>query len=330
MRKVTTRIIAAEVGVSHATVSRVLNNDSRVHPETRNRVIEAARRLGYSLEPGSGRRTIAIIIYELYFLGYHQSVFAPLLQEIARCGYRAEVIFSSDIKLLETRAVAGAVSISLRDLLNEHWGELGGGLPLVRINQPGWHRENIYSVYSDGLSGMEQAVEYLHGKGHRKIAYLADVARETEQLQISRRYRGFCDAMARHGGEPSEEDSIFDVNKELPDFRRIVDRGVTAIIATGEQTGIRLMHELYRQKIGVPEELSLLAMEYPNISCDLIPPQTTLSQDFHGLAREAIRLLDRLIDREPTADDVRVPYRLIERESVRSLPPSPPPADRES
>lgn len=319
MKKVTTRMIAAEVGVSHATVSRVLNNDVRVHPETRQRVIEAARLCGYRLEPGNGRRTIGIIVFELSFHGYMDSVFSPLLQEISRRGYRAEVIFSPDIKLLETRAVAGAVSISLRDRLNENWGELGG-MPLVRINQRGCHRDNIYSVHSDGVAGMKMAVEYLRGRGHRKIAFLSDVPPEIEQLQISRRCQGFCETMRRFGDEQPEKNCFFTAGVPFPDFRNMIADGFTAVIATGEQRGIRLMQEFYRLGIRIPEELSLLAMEYPGISGELIPPQTTLSQDFCGLARESLLLLDRLIAREPVAGDVELPYHLVERESVRSLP----------
>ena len=318
MKKVTTRMIAAEVGVSHATVSRVLNNDLRVHPETRLRVIEAARRNGYRLEPGNGRRTVAIIIHEITFHGYVDNVFSPLLQAISQHGYRAEVIFSSDIKLLETRAVAGAISVSLRDQLNEHWGELGG-LPLVRINRQGCRRENIYSVCSDGIAGMKLAVEYLRGRGHRRIAFLSDVTAEIEQLQMSRRHYGFCEAMRRLGDEQPEKSCFFNFDAPFPDFRQMIADGITAVIATGEQRGIRLMHELYRRGIRVPEDLSLLTMENPKISEELIPPQTTLAQDFVGLAREALLLLDRVIDRQPVAGDILVPYHLIERESVRAL-----------
>ena len=53
MKKVTMRMIGAAIGVSHSTVSRVLNNDPRVHPETRELVLETMRRMGYRMEPGT-------------------------------------------------------------------------------------------------------------------------------------------------------------------------------------------------------------------------------------------------------------------------------------
>ena len=58
--KVTVRMVAEAAQVSLATVSRVLNNDPHVHTTTRTRVIRCAQQLGYRLEPGNGRRIIAL------------------------------------------------------------------------------------------------------------------------------------------------------------------------------------------------------------------------------------------------------------------------------
>ncbi len=310
-------MIAEAVGVSHATVSRVLNDDPRVHPETRQRVIETARRMGYRLEPGSGRKTIALIC-STGLGSYISSVLTPLLKEISRRGLRTELILEEDIELLNSRAVAGAIAVTLGNRLNEVWGEIAN-LPLVRLNRPSLHHENIYSVHSDGIGGMRLAVDCLHAKGHRRIAWFSDVRHETEMILTSHRYDGFIVAMRRIGVENPENDCYFNVLHTLPDIRALVADGVTAVIACGEMNGIMLASELSRRAVRVPEELSILSMEYPTISPRLIPPQTTLSQDFDGLARAALQLLERLIAREPVAEDVYVPYFLIERESVRAL-----------
>ena len=96
------------------------------------------------------------------------------------------------------------------------------------------------------------------------------------------------------------------------------ERGWT-LEALSKRAGLSVAQQLNTLHIKVPEELSVLSMEFPGISERLIPSHTTLSQDFRGLAREAISLLDRLIDRKPVSGDVRVPYLLIERESVKTL-----------
>ena len=318
MKKVTSRMVGAAAGVSHVTVSRVLNNDPRVHPVTRARVIETARRMGYPLAPADGRRTVALIIFEINLSGYLGSLLSFLLEEISLQGYRVELISSRDLELLSSRAIAGAISVSINDHPNEFWGDFSN-FPLVRLNRPSCHRENIYSVSSDGIVGMELAVDSLFRQGHRKIGFISDVHRADERVYTSHRYEGFCDALRRRGVDDPEAFSFFRDQGRFPDLRRWVECGVTALIAAGETNGLSVAQQLNSLRIKVPEELSVLSMEFPGISERLIPAHTTLSQDFRGLAREAITLLDRLIDHKPVAGDVRVPYLLIERESVKTL-----------
>ena len=76
--------------------------------------------------------------------------------------------------------------------------------------------------------------------------------------------------------------------------------------------------QLYEEGIRIPEEFSLLSLEHPSVSENLIPPHTTLSQDFPELARRAVALLDNLIGHR-AATDIMVPYRLVVRRSVRRL-----------
>lgn len=318
MKKITVRMVGAAAGVSHATVSRVLNNDPRVHPSTRVQVIEAARRLGYPLTPADGRRTIALIIFEIYLSGYLGTLLSFLLDEISQRGYRAELISSRDLELLNSRAITGAISVSINDNLNEFWKEFSH-IPLVRLNRPSCHRENIYSVNSDGIAGMELAVDYLFRHGHRRIGFLSDVSRAVEGAYTSHRYEGFCDAMRRRGVNDPEEFTFFRDQGSFPDLRQWADRGVTVLIAAGESNGLAFAQQLNSLHIRVPEEISILSMEFPGISERLLPPHTTLSQDFRGLAREAVTLLDLLVEHKPVAGDIRVPYLLIERGSVKPL-----------
>ncbi len=298
-------------GVSHVTVSRV-------HLVTRARVIETARRMGYPLAPADGRRTVAIIIFEINLFGCLGSLLSFLQEEISLHGYRVELISSRDLELLSSRAIAGTISVSINDHLNEFWGEFSN-LPLVRLNRPTCHRENICSVSSDGIAGMELTVDYLFRQGHRKIGFISDVHRADERVYTSHRYEGFCDALRRRDVDEPEVFCFFRDQGRFPDLRRWGECGVTALIAAGETNSLSVAQQLNSFRIKVPEELSVFSMEFPGISERLIPAHTTLSQDFRGLVREAITLLDRLIGRKPVAGDVRVPYLLIERESVKTL-----------
>lgn len=261
MKKVTMRMIGAAIGVSHSTVSRVLNNDPRVHPETRELVLETMRRMGYRMEPGNGRRTVALILGNNRMTGYVSSVLEKLLVALRRRGMRAELVNVGDVELLGSRAIVGAIALALEAELNDRWSELQN-LPLVRLNSPGCHRDNIYSVRSDGGAGMKLAVNYLLRHGHRRIAFLSDEEYRHEPELFSGRFRGFCEAM-RAAGEREPERFSFFRDRPDPGFRNLLECGVTAAVCVGELHGAIVARRIHEERLRVPEEFSLLSLEMP-------------------------------------------------------------------
>ncbi len=317
MKKVTVRMVGAAAGVSHATVSRVLNNDPRVHPSTRLAVIRAAQQLGYRLESGGGRKTIALILPNAVAGGYMGHMLMQIRAEISSRGYHTELVSPSDIGILNDRVISGGISLAI-DNDQEAWEELKT-LPLVKVNQTGNHLNRIYCVRSDGIQAMDLAVEYLAGRGHRRIAYLSDVAEERDRRLCSRRYDGFIAAMRRLGWSDPHRFMHFFAWHELPDFVALKKQGITAFVCAGEMTGVFVARGIHLQKLRIPEDFSLLGMEYVRISQALLPAQTTLVQNYSELAFHALELLEQLIRGETPAGDITVPYSLIERESVGSL-----------
>ncbi|MBS1370830.1 MAG: LacI family DNA-binding transcriptional regulator [Lentisphaeria bacterium] len=317
MKEVTIRDVAKLANCSHTTVSRVLNDDPRVERETRERVIAALRGSGYRAG-GSREPLIALLISATWIHGYVNCMIASLLWELKQRGNRVELIYADDIELLNSRSVSGAVAVALDSGLNERWRELPA-LPLVRLNAPGDHFSGICSVNSDVASGMQMAVRHLAEHGHRKILFLGEVPYAREMQMASRRYEGFCRAMNNIGEYDLGELSFFPEDPtDYPDMHTLLDRGITAAICPGEHRGPRVMQQLYRQKIRVPEDLSIIAMEAPLISGEQIPPLTVIAQNFNLLAARAVELLDGLIAHR-AAVDITVPCSLIVRESVRDM-----------
>ena len=93
-----------------------------------------------------------------------------MLSELRECGYRAELVNAADIELLGSRAVTGAIAIALDDRLNERWSELPN-LPLVRLNAASSHRDNIYSVNSDGDGFFSDIISALSNGDIKTMAY---------------------------------------------------------------------------------------------------------------------------------------------------------------
>lgn len=312
MKKVTIRMVAETAGVSHTTVSRVLNNAAYVSHTTRHAVIRAARELGY-LETGSGRRTVALVLPRSLSGGYMEFLLTELRNELSLRNYHAELIASDDIGILNDRSISGGISLTIDDD-RKQWKELKN-LPLVQINRFGDHLNRVYCVRSDGIQAMELAVEHLCRHGHSRIAYVANVPEWKDKDFCSRRYDGFIAAMRRLGNPAPRRNMFF--MQDSWDFRDMKRSGITAIICGGELTGLSVLRQIRLQGMDVPVDFSLVGMEYCRVSEQLYPALTTLEQNYKVLARQAIGLLNRLIQGLTPEGDISVPYKLIERESVR-------------
>ena len=117
-----------------------------------------------------------------------------------------------------------------------------------------------------------------------------------------------------------EKHCFFECRNQPMDFCRLIADGYTAAFVVGEPEGLWINRVLYEQRIRIPDDFSVVSMEYPRVSDCLTPPHTTLAQDFAGLAKAAVELLGELMVHDYRATDRLVPYRMIERGSVKTIP----------
>ncbi len=317
MKKITTAMVAASAGVSRATVSRVLNNSPEVFPETSERVLAAARSLGYRFPPHGKRRSIGVLLYRNAFIcSYLAMALSALRSEISRRGYRAELMSSDDLELLNERALSGVINLSHDRDINDRWAGLSP-LPMVNFYLPSRHNDNIYSIYTDGNAAFKLMIDYLGNFGHRKIGYLSDLSFEEEQFRTTGSYAAFCRIM-RDCGEPEPEQYFAGAEPGglLPGIRRVCASGVTAVIVLNEfygPTATRMIRELgYR----IPADLSVITHEAVEVSQYLSPPHTTCLQNYPEMAEKGLDLLEELIRGQRPPGDLPVSVSLIERESV--------------
>lgn len=314
-------MLAKEAGVSIATISRVINNDPRVLPETRSKILDLARRRGYLPGPANGMRTIGVLIQNNSMNPYHFNLQEAVRKAIAEKGWRTELVAQEDVELLHDRAVSGVIAICQRQDYSRWWDEHGNNIPLVPVNSAGNSMKGIYSCISDGRTGIKLAFRHLAEYGHRKIIFLSSVSRKEEAGYISRKIEGFYECLRGMGENNPENCCFYNVCKHPPDFRGLIAEGFTAGIAGGEPCGFQLLQHLNRQRIRCPDDFSLVSMEYPEISEFLYPPLTTVSQDFKRLAAQAVQLLEQHFNprRLIPGKDIHIPYFLIRRDSVKRL-----------
>lgn len=321
MKKVTSRMVAAHAGVSQSTVSKAINNNPEIPPETRRRVIRAGRELGYPLIPRHGRRTIAIVIPSFTgFEGYVGGMLSTLTRELHRRGMRQELIPGDDLALLDERCIDGGISIDWRPELGPLWGELLPS-PLVRINSRSDHAANCYSIVFDGEQAVSDLVARLWKLGHRRIGFFFMDSRAHEDANVSQRLAGFLSAVERRGIPRGLDFCEFDCLLRTPEeLAEILGRwrkaGVTALIGANEIGNALMYRAAALLGLRIPQDLSVVGWEFANVSQFLNPPLSTLALDREIICREVVDLLERLLRKEPVGEDLHLPFHYIERESV--------------
>lgn len=321
MKKVTSRMVAAHAGVSQATVSKAINNNPEIPPETRRRVIRAGRELGYPLIPRHGRRTIAIVVPpHSGFEGYVGGMLSTLTRELHLRGMRQELIPGDDLALLDERCIDGGISIDWRPELGPLWGGLLPS-PLVRINSRSDHAANCYSIVFDGEQAVSDLVARLWKLGHRRIGFFFMDSRAHEDANVSQRLTGFLSAIERRGVPRGLDFCEFGCLYRTPEeLAEILGRwhktGVTALIGANEIGNALMYRAAALLGLRIPQDLSVVGWEFAHVSQFLNPPLSTLALDRETICREAVDLLERLLRKEPVGEDLHLPFHYIGRESV--------------
>ena len=202
--------IAAEAGVSIASVSRVLNNNGRVGQETRKKIEEVLKKYDYRPSAAArglvtkSMRTIGILTVDLRVSHYANTIYI-LEQAMRHMGYNVIVCNTGGrmeenlyyLRMLTNRQVDGLV------LIGSVFGELASSpecmnhlqhLPVVIANGT-LPLENVYSVLVDDPLGTQISTQHLLKKGHSNILYVQDL----NTRSAYRKAEGFCSAMKAAG-----------------------------------------------------------------------------------------------------------------------------------
>lgn len=313
-RKITLRTLAAELEVCPATVMRALSGHPSVRPELRQRIIRFAAERGYSL-PSRRTGNIAVIIAGMNFQGYLGALLGPLYDELIARDLKPYLIPQTVAPHLADCMFDGLISTTWIPGLEKQYPK-EHALPFVALNSMDNRLDNVFMVSSDETEGMNLVISYLFNMGHRRIAFLfsspAENPSRSERIQA-----------IRHGcmsyNLPCEEFLL--VRTKDFSFDRIIDRVLElqadALFMVSEGIALEVYALLHQRGIRIPEDLSVMGLECgDSISC-FNPPLTVLRQDFEGLARESVMMLEKQIKGIPVVHNIRLPFQFIERASVR-------------
>jgi LacI family transcriptional regulator len=305
--RVTIGDVAAEAGVSVATVSKVINGRYGVAPTTLQKVQAVIDELGYesSLVARSlrSRRTnvIGILVADI-------EPFSAELLKGAGAAIRARdyelIVYSGsghgkDNAGWERRYISrlGGTLTDGLILVTPTVVEINDTTPIVAVD-PHTGPSNLPSVHSDNLAGAIAATEHLIGLGHRRIGFLAgrpdlESARQREQ--------GYRDALAAAGIPVDPQlirvgDYELEMSEEPARQLLALDDRPTAIFAANDLSAIQTMHVARSLGLAIPDDVSVVGFDNIPESALMAPPLTTIDQSIQEMGRRAVELLIGLID----------------------------------
>lgn len=320
------RDVAAAAGVSHQTVSRVINGHANLRESTRQRVLDAMEELQF--RPNRAAR--ALVTKESRIIGalvasgaeYGPTASLQAVQTAANeAGYVVDAahIDSADRASIEAaldrlmgHAVEGLVLLAPQSRTLEVIEQLSIRIPFVTVHS--LHSQD-HRMSVDQLAGARLATRHLLELGHRQVVH---VPGPEEWVETQARREGYLEEMGDWGLEPAivpagewTAESGYRVGRELCGRRRF-----SAAVCGNDHIALGMVHAYAEAGLRVPEDFSIVGFDDVPEAAHFLPPLTTVRQDFPELGRRCIAvLLAELRGGVPaTAGDVAP--RLIRRASA--------------
>lgn len=323
--------VATYAGVSHQTVSRVLNKHPSVRDVTRSRVLAAIDQLGY--RPNSAARALASGRSKtLGVVTLDSNLYGPVctlraIQDGAQSyGYfvSAVTVHALDrqslreaLRHLGGQSVEGMVVITPYVSAREALAHVPTGIPVVAVE--GDPDGGFPVVTVDQALGGDMATEHLLSLGHDTVFH---VAGPEDWIDARGRVAGWRQALQRAGAEASPPLTGDWTAKSGYHAGQILSRvpEATAIFAANDNMALGLLRALHERGKRVPEDVAVVGFDDTPESEYFMPPLTTVRQDFQTLGREAVHLLlETLSGGAGGHENVVIEPQLIKRRSTAQV-----------
>jgi LacI family transcriptional regulator len=343
-RLVTLQDVAREAGVSKVTAARVLGSYGTASPRAKEKVLTAARALGYqpnelarSMTTGRSR-TIGVIVGDIENPYFGRAVRG--ISEVATAAGFDVILANSGedvgkeqaaVRVLLGKRVDGLIVTPASMSETQHLESVqSSGRPLVLLDRavPGL---KVDSVVTDDRAAAKAATQTLIDAGHRRIAYITatnsdnPIYRGPHQISLTTvmdRIEGFLAAASEAGIETPEQyirlaaTRLGSSGKIIADLLSLPHRP-TAILASDNVVGLEIFKAIRALGMSIPDDLSLIAFHDADWTSVTTPPITVISQPVYNLGIESAQILIKRINgaTEPPKR-LALATTLIERQSV--------------
>ncbi len=330
--------IAKHCGVTGATVSKALNNNSGVSEKTREYIKDTAKQLGYL--PNAQARSLAtkrsknigVLFYDDTKYGLTHQFFSQVLEslryEVEEKGYDLFFIAVNSIEFKHAyyehcrhKGIDGAVIVSV-DFDDEQVLKLvNSEIPVVLIDKM---VEGKTSILSKNYEGTKKAIHYLHRCGHSNIGFVH--GQPVSNMVTDERIKGFYQGMAECGLEVEEkwiktgQYYSYEVVKHVVMEMLTQKNRPSVLLMPDDYAALGAYKAISELGLRIPEDISLVGHDGLELTEILTPTLTTIAQNPREIGRKAGEQIVRLIESgNPQHKIIEVETKLQIRDSVKDF-----------
>lgn len=332
-QSVTIYTVAREARVSMATVSRVVNGNPNVKPETRQKVLDVIKQLNY--RPNAVARglaskkttTVGVVIPNIT-----DPYFAELalgIDDVASM-YKYNIILtnsdSDDEKILKVvrsllaKQVDGLIFMG-HDVSDDLRNEFESTNTPVVVAGSVVNDDALPSVRINYQAAAKEATEFLLKHGDQQVAYITGPLRYS--INGEDRLNGYKEALANNNVAFNESLVIETDGSYQAGYAKaqeVIEKGLKAAYVTDDSLAAGLLNGLTDAGISVPDDFELISSNDTNYTKVVRPTITSITQPLYDLGAISMRLLTKLMDGDDSNDNeknVILDHGFVERQSTR-------------
>jgi LacI family transcriptional regulator, repressor for deo operon, udp, cdd, tsx, nupC, and nupG len=305
--------VAREANVSVATVSRLINNKGIVSPKTATRVYTAIEKLSY--EPNRLARNlrkneswVILILAPNFTNPYYAHILSGISDTATNLGYSALIINTADelkreqtaLDMLKKHHADGAILMSSE--MDSTWLlDYANNFPCVQCSEyvPDL---DIPHISIDNYAATQEAMEYLIGLGHKKIAMISS---ENKYISTKLRLDAYLDTLEKHNIVPQDDYMIFasfdySFKSGKHKAKDLLETATppTAIFCISDTLALGAITAAKEKGINVPKDLTVIGFDDVEFTTMFHPYITTVVQPCYELGKRSMELLFAQINHE--------------------------------
>ncbi len=316
----TIKDVAKRAKASITSVSYALNGTGTISVATRQRVLKAAEELNYHPNAFARhlkkRKTRTIGVFITRFGGsFYEEILEGIHEAVLRTDYELLVCPESRSvrKILTQRQVDGAIVFDTKvrsDMLVKLASERFPIIVLDRLLEAAF----VVPLLVDNVQGVKEAFDHLYAQGARKIAFVSGPADSFDNLE---RTQAFLEQAETHQvtvtcyvGNFTEESgydvaSVILTNPDVPE----------AVFCANDQMAIGFIKAMHERGLEAPDDIAIVGFDDIQIARYMHPSLSTIGASRHSWGSQAATQLINYLENETPFSPVRIPTRLIQRES---------------